>query len=377
MKRLFTVLSTLVFFTGCQEITTPTPVVPVVTSVEITPKAAQLEVGDSLIMTAVVRDQNGNVMSGQTISWTSNTVAVATVSSTGIVVAKIKGQTTIGADVGGKFTTATVFVIDPTVATVTIQATVPSPFYVGQTVQATALVKDAKGRELTTYNVVWQSSNPSVATVSDRGLITAVSAGTTIVSAVSAGKSATLVITTTLVPVATVSVATTTPFLVGRSIQLTPVLRSASGATLTTTQRTLVWASTDTTVATVNQNGLVHVIDVGTVTITCVVENKVGILSTTASRVVINYITVTPDSTDIPVGGTRQFVAKAFTVDSVQLTTAELNGRTVAWTIGDTTIAVLSPTTLGLVIGVADGTTTVTATIGTVHKSSTVVVVTP
>ena len=114
----------------------------------------------------------------------------------------------------------------------------------------------------------------------------------------------------------------------GRSVQISPTLKSSSGATLTTTQRTLTWASTDTTVATIDATGLLRGMSVGTSTISCIVENKVGLLNVTVSRVGISYIVVTPDSANITVGTTRQFTAQAFGADSVALNTTELDGRT-------------------------------------------------
>jgi hypothetical protein len=60
---------------------------------------------------------------------------------------------------------------------------------VGETVQLTTDLKDRDGNALTGRTVTWQSSLPSVATVSDAGLVTAVAAGETIVTASAEGVS--------------------------------------------------------------------------------------------------------------------------------------------------------------------------------------------
>lgn len=277
MKKLLLVLGILLFLNGCEE--TVSPFVPVVTSVEVTPKAAQLEQGNTLQMIANVRDQRGGLMIGEKVSWTSSNFAVASVNDNGIVTAKSKGQTLIGAAVGSQFNTATLFVIDPTVYAVGIQANIPSPFYVGQTVQATAVVKDSQNRDLTMYSILWQSSNPQVVTVSDKGLITAVGVGTATISASAGGKAATLNVTVTIVPVATVEmfIPDSTVHL-GQSVQVQVILKNASGQVLSPVGRTLVFASTNPGIASVSPSGVVRGILGGITTITCVVENKVGLL---------------------------------------------------------------------------------------------------
>ena len=280
MKKLLLILSILLFLNACEQ--TVDPFVPVVTSVELSPKAAQLETGNTLQMIVTVRDQRGGLMIGEKISWTSNNISVATISNAGIVTARSKGQTTIGVDVGGIFSTATVFVIDPTVAAVGIQANIPSPFYVGQTVQATAVIKDSQGRDLTMYAATWQSSNPSVVTVSDKGLITAVGVGTATLSVSAGGKAATLNVTVTIVPVSTVTLtAADSTVSVGQTRQIDVVLRDADGNVLDTKGRTLVWSSTAPAIASVSSTGVVRGILGGQVLITCVVENKVGIIPIT------------------------------------------------------------------------------------------------
>lgn len=60
---------------------------------------------------------------------------------------------------------------------------------VGQTTQFTVKVKDAGGSVLTGRDVTWRSDNEAVATVSTNGMVTALSAGNTAITATSEGKS--------------------------------------------------------------------------------------------------------------------------------------------------------------------------------------------
>jgi uncharacterized protein YjdB len=366
MKRVLFAAVVMFNLAACDNaVVAPTPVTPVVTTVSINVTATQIEVGRTITITPTVKDQRDSVMSGKTVTWASSNTSVATVSN-GVVTGVTKGQATIVASIEGKVASATIFVTDASVTSVTLNATVPSTFFVGQSVQATAVMRDLNNNVLTTYAVTWTSSNPSVASVGPSGLITAVSAGVSTITATVSGKSATLVVTTSLVPVSTVSVAALKPAQIGRTIQLSNILKSVNGTTLTTSQRILDWASTDTTVAIVSSNGILTGVSVGTTIVTCVVEGKVGLLNVTVSEVGIQYLVVTPDSVDIKVGNTRQFIAQSFDADSVLLSTAALNGRTITWTSSELAKAVIS--TNGLVTAVSVGTSEITATIDSVSK---------
>lgn len=366
MKRVLFAAVVMFNLAACDNaVVAPTPVTPVVTTVSINVTATQIEVGRTITITPTVKDQRDSVMTGKTVTWASSNTSVATVTN-GVVTGVTKGQATIVASIEGKVASATIFVTDASVASVTLNATVPSTFFVGQSVQATAVMRDLNNNVLTTYAVTWTSSNPSVASVGASGLITAVSAGVSTITATVSGKSATLVVTTSLVPVSTVSVAALKPAQIGRTIQLSNTLKSVNGMTLTTSQRILDWASTDTTVAIVSSNGILTGMSVGTTIVTCVVEGKVGLLNVTVSEVGIQYLVVTPDSVDIKVGNTRQFIAQSFDADSILLSTAALNGRTVTWTSSELAKAVIS--TNGLVTAVSVGTSEITATIDSVSK---------
>jgi Big-like domain-containing protein len=66
---------------------------------------------------------------------------------------------------------------------------------VGATQQLTAVTKDSAGSTLTGRVVTWSSSNPTAATVSGSGLVTAIAAGPATITATSEGKNGTSAIT--------------------------------------------------------------------------------------------------------------------------------------------------------------------------------------
>ena len=92
--------------------TEPTPAVPpVATTVVVTPGNVVFTVlRETSRLTAEVRDQQGRVMSGVAVTWSSNNTAVANVNATGLVTAVANGTATVTAAAGQASSTATVTV---------------------------------------------------------------------------------------------------------------------------------------------------------------------------------------------------------------------------------------------------------------------------
>jgi uncharacterized protein YjdB len=382
MKRiLFAAVASLSLMACKDDVTTMPTFEPKVTSIVVTPTATQVEMGRTVTLTAVVRDQRDSVMTGKTVTWVSNNSSVATVAgnvvtagaTTAIVTGVTKGTASIVASVEGRVTTVPVFVVDPTVATVTVTATVPPTFFVGQTLQASAVARDSGNNALTAFTTTWTSSAPTVASVSASGLITALSAGTTTITATSGGKTGTLNVTVSLVPVARVLLTLPKPSHVGRPAAVVAELRNSSGTALTAAQRTFGWHSSDESIATVSASGVITGLTYGTTIITCVVENRVGTLVVNVTEVGIDHIVVSPDSSNLKVGATRQYTATAFDADSVPLSVAALNGRPFEWTTANNATARVS--NIGLLLGIAPGTTFVSASIGSVSDNAKVVII--
>jgi uncharacterized protein YjdB len=152
---------------------------------------------------------------------------------------------------------------------------------IGGTFQFTAVTRAADGGTLTGRMVTWGTSNPSIITVNQSGLVSAAGLGTANVTATSEGKIGSATVTV-VDSVATVQVSPSSANLaVGESRQLSATLRSATGATLT--GRTISWVSTNAAVATVDANGLVRAIATGSATIRATSEGKTGTSSITVT----------------------------------------------------------------------------------------------
>jgi Bacterial Ig-like domain (group 2) len=106
------ILSGAIFvFAACSGGGTTAP--PVVTMVAVTSAPTQISVNETAQASALVKDQNGNTLSGKTVTWESLNPSVATVSSTGIIKGVAAGSATIKGTVEGVSGTAGIIVIAP------------------------------------------------------------------------------------------------------------------------------------------------------------------------------------------------------------------------------------------------------------------------
>src|SRR3989449_7096861 len=91
-----------------------------VASVAVSPAAATISVGSAQQLGAVVKDANGNVLTGRTVTWTTSSTTIATVSASGLVTGVAVGSATITATSDGQSGTASVTVAIVPVASVTV-----------------------------------------------------------------------------------------------------------------------------------------------------------------------------------------------------------------------------------------------------------------
>lgn len=160
--------------------------------------------------------------------------------------------------------------------------------------------------------------------------------------------------TNTPAPVATVTVTSPASVVfVGNTLAMTATPRDAGGAALA--GRTILWASSDNSKASVSSEGIATGIAAGSTTITATTEGKSGSLAITVALIPVATITVTPTSPVIFAGTVQQLSATTLSAAGPILT-----GRTVSWISSNTSVATVS--SLGLVRGVAAGTATVSAT---------------
>src|SRR5207249_10482029 len=93
---------------------------------------------------------------------------------------------------------------------------------------------------------------------------------------------------------------------VGQLLQLTATPKDSAGAALT--GRTVMWTSSNASVATVSSSGLVTGSVAGTATITAISEGKTGSAAVTVAPVPVASVTISP-TPSIRVGQTVQLTA--------------------------------------------------------------------
>jgi uncharacterized protein YjdB len=244
----------------------------VVASIAVSPATSTRLVGQTLQMTALLKASDSTVLTGRFVDWTSSNPAVATVSSTGLVTALGAGTTTVRGSSEGKTATATLSVaLVPVAGLSVVPATLT--LAVGRTAPLAALPLDSLGNVLGGRTITWISNAEKVASVSSGGVVTGVGTGTARVTASTGGRSATSVVTVTLVPVDRIVISPANfAISVGATLQLTATLRDAAGNVLT--GRSLTWQSGSPTLARVSTTGLVTGLGKGTVLIFAESEGK-------------------------------------------------------------------------------------------------------
>ena len=353
---------------GASDTATVTVTLAPVAAVSVAPPTATIVVGATVQLQATTTDSAGNVLTGRTLTWSSDNGSVATVSGSGLVTASGTGSATITAMSEGRSGTASITVSSVPVASVTVSPASVS-LQTGQTAQLTATPKDANGTPLSGRVVTWSSSDTTIAKVSGSGLVTARLGGSATITATSEGQSGTATVTVTFVPVASVTVSPASASLqVGQTTQLTATPKDASGNPLA--GRVVTWSSSNATVAAVNGTGLVSGQAAGSATITATSEGQSGTSSITVTLAPVATVSVTPTSAAIQPGQTVQLTATTKDANGNVLT-----GRVVTWSTSDGTIATVS--TSGLVAGVAAGTATITATSEGKSGTATILVGTP
>ncbi|MDQ8162122.1 MAG: Ig-like domain-containing protein [Gemmatimonadota bacterium] len=243
---------------------TPVPVATVTVALG----ATSIAVGGTTTATAVPRAANGATLSGRAVVWNSSNTGVATVSAAGAVTAVAVGTTVVTAVSEGQSGSATLTVIVPPVATVTVAgAATLTP---GAVSGFTATLRDAAGAALSNRVVTWTSSDANVAAVSASGTVTAVAPGTVTITASSEGKSGSAALAVRY-NIATVTLTGSSRLKVGDSYAYTATARLSDG---TTVSRPVTWSIVETGRAAVTTTGFVTPLQSGSFTIRVVIDGE-------------------------------------------------------------------------------------------------------
>jgi uncharacterized protein YjdB len=334
--------------------------------IQILEAPATLFYGDTVALSAVARDDAGEPIPGVPIVWVSRDTTMAVVADRlrGFVVGTSKtGSVQVEARLLTGQTDVASLSLTQRAEMVTVTPDAATLESLGETVQLTATASDAEGNTIADKVFTWESSDESVATVSDSGLVTAVANGTATITATVDGVSGSATITVAQVA-ATVEVTPDTATLesIGETVQMTAVASDANGNTIA--DKTFTWTSSDDSVATVSDSGLVTAVATGSATITATVDGVSGTVLLTVAQVVAS-VEVTPSENPMLVGQTVQLMASARDANESVVPYVSIQ-----WNSSDQDLARVDGT--GLVTAVRPGEATVTAEVDLVAGNATV-----
>ena len=257
-----------------------------VTGVSLNTNALALHPNDEQVITATVSPSNA---SNKAVSWSSNNTAVATVID-GTVHAVSAGTATITVTTqdGGFIATCSVSVTNVAVTGVSLNKTSTSITRLDTEV----LYPTVSPSNATNKNVTWESSNPSVATVTN-GTVTAVAVGSATITVRTNDGGYTAFCNVTVTPIAVTGVSlnkTSTSIYVGYTETLEATVTPDNAD-----DKTVSWTSNDASVASVTSTGEVSAKAVGTATITASIQgySATCIVTVTEEPASIDYSLVT------------------------------------------------------------------------------------
>ncbi|HJB96444.1 MAG TPA: Ig-like domain-containing protein [Candidatus Mediterraneibacter intestinigallinarum] len=318
-----------------------------------------LEVGDTVNLTVGYNPEDTTDEKG--VTWTSSDENVATVDENGVVTAVAGGTATI---------TATSVANENIAVTCNIKVLKHTESIALGTEDMVLLKGEASDPVAVTFNpadtddskaVDWTTSDATVATVDANGVVTGVAEGTaTITATVAAGEettSASFDVTVKEIHVEDVELAETTPseLYIGQAYDISVVTKP----TYVTDDVTCTYASSDETVATVDENGTVNALAAGTTKITVTVTagdfTKELAFDLEVKEIPLESIAFEKEVTPLEEGQTAQLAI----IFNPENTTAD---KTVTWASSDESVATVDAN--GVLTAVKAGTTTISAAVG-------------
>ena len=327
-----------------------------VTGIMVTPEATNLAFGGTLVLEANVLPENAT---NKDVIWTSDDPSIISVASNGEVTGISFGTTIISATTveGGFVAQSTVTVVGNSQVNVTgVDLDVDSTILeVGQTQILEAIITPMNA---TNSAVFWASEDTSIVSVDVNGEIIGVAIGTTVVSATTedgdfVAQAAITVVENTIVNVSGIDLnLDSTNLEFGSTLVLEETVQPSNA-----TNTSVIWASEDTSIVTVDANGEVFGVALGTTTVTVTTEDGNFVTQAIITVIESEFVNVTgiimnPDSIDLELGSSL--------VLNVAVQPNNATNQQVVWTSEDTSI--VSVNSNGEVLGVSLGTTTVNAT---------------
>jgi len=312
-------------------------VIAPVETITLSPETCEIARGEEITLTATVGPEDAT---DKSVSWSTSNKNVATVDSNGTVRGVGKGQARITVRSGNVSAQCTVTVTMP-VEGISLDKT---SLVIGRgntaTLKATVTPADASDK-----SIVWSSSDASVASVSDKGVVTAIKKGKAVITANASGHTASCNVEVNA-PVTEITLSESSLKLKrGETYTLVATVNPADAD-----DPTVVWSTSNSSVAKVDANGKITAVSSGNAVI------KASSGSVTAQCKVEVYVPV--ESLTLDQHSATIEEGKSVTLHAT-IGPEDATTKSAKWTVSDS--SVISVSYSGEVTGLKPGTAVVTA----------------
>jgi uncharacterized protein YjdB len=338
------------------------------TSIAVSPAVQSVAAGTTLQFSAVGSFDDGSTQLLTNLTWSSSTLATATVDAQGVVIGVGPGTSTITATSGAVSGTASLTVTGATLVSLAVTPA-GSTMAIGTTKQftATGTFSDASTQDVTA-TVVWTSSNPAAATINAQGLATSAVNGSTTITAAFGAITGSTGLTVTTVHLVSITVSPVNPRISkGTSLKFTATGTFSDGSVATNLSG-VSWKSSKPNLASIRSSGIAHGKKSGSVTITASSSGVTGTTNLTIGTGTLVSVALTPAAPTASAGGTQQFVAIG-TFSDASTQDISLNSH---WSSSHATVATIAnaPSVAGLAHCVAAGTSSIGVNSGGITGST-------
>lgn len=332
---------------------------PHVYNITLPENSSNVYVGDTYQLNPTCR-LDGEVVNNPVISYSSNNTNVATVNGFGLITLLSQGTCNIICSYNGLSAsinlTVNVHTYEITLAETSTSIIQEGTYQINATCKKDNIIVDNP-------NIVYSSSDSNIAIVSDSGEITAVNIGNVDITCVYEGVNAILSVVVEAKPILhtyTIDLSGNNNSLyLGDTLQLNAICKDND---ITVDSPTITWSSSDPNIVSIDSNGLVTSVALGSATITATFN---GVSKTLSLNIVerphVYTINLAETSKTLNVGDVYNIVA-----------TCKDNGNVVSspvlsFTSSDSSIATVDSS--GKVTTIASGSCTITATYNSISAS--------
>ncbi len=159
--RKYGLIIALLIGAGCKSTDAPEPLIT--TSVQVSSTPTTISINETAQASAIVKDQNGNPLTGKTITWTSLNQSVATVTPAGVIRGVAAGNATIQGTVDNITGSATITVIAPSTVCESGPTTVdpaPGNASIVSSADAKGCIKIPSSSSASSYLLIASNNNP-------------------------------------------------------------------------------------------------------------------------------------------------------------------------------------------------------------------------